>query len=166
MRPVAARKIYSTFLVTRCIFPAMKTDLYETDYYGWSNQQAALLRAGKLSEADIENIAEEIESMGKGEKRELVSRLRVLMLHLLKWQFQPAFRGSSWQITIKTQRLDIARHMKINPSLKSQIADSVEWAYEGAQLDASAHTGLPGKVFPQICPWTFAEMTDPDFWPE
>ena len=144
----------------------MKASLYETDFYAWSNRQAALLRAGKLSEADIENIAEEIESMGKTEKRELVNRLRVLMLHLLKWRFQPNLRGPSWAVTIKSQRLDIARHMKDNPSLKSKMAESIEWAYEGALLDATAETGLPGKTFPQICAWTFAKMTDPKFWPE
>ena len=67
--------------------------LYDQDFYAWANEQAALLRAGKLSAADIEHIAEEIESMGKTEKRELVNRLAVLMLHLLKWQFQPGLRG-------------------------------------------------------------------------
>ena len=144
----------------------MKHSLYETDFYAWSNRQAALLRAGKLSEADITNIAEEIESMGKTEKRELVSRLRVLMLHLLKWKFQPNLRGPSWLVTIKSQRFDIARHMKDNPSLKSQVADSVEWAYEGAQLDATAETGLPAKIFPPTCPWSFSEMTGAEFWPD
>ena len=144
----------------------MKASLYETDYYAWSNQQAALLRGGRLSEADIENIAEEIESMGKGEKRELVNRLRVLLLHLLKWQFQPERRGSSWSATIKVQRNDIAHHMADNPSLKSQIADAVEWAYGGARLEATAQTELPEKTFPQNCPWSFAKMNDPDFWPE
>ena len=144
----------------------MKQSLYDTDYYAWSNQQAALLRAGKLSEADIENIAEEIESMGKGEKRELVNRLRVLMLHLLKWQFQPNMRGPSWQVTIKSQRIDLARHMKDNPSLKSQIADAVEWAFEGARLEAMIETGLAEDAFPQKCPWTFAQMTDANFWPD
>ena len=144
----------------------MKQSLYDTDYYGWSNQQAALLRAGKLSEADIENIAEEIESMGKGEKRELVNRLRVLLLHLLKWRFQPERRGSSWSATIKIQRADIAHHMVDNPSLKSQIAEAVEWAYVGGRLEAASQTELAEKTFPQNCPWTFAQMTDPDFWPQ
>ena len=70
--------------------------LYDQDFYAWTNEQAALLRAGRLSEADVEHIAEEIENMGKSEKRELVSRLRVLLLHLLKWQYQPTRRGKSW----------------------------------------------------------------------
>ena len=73
----------------------MSNTLYDRDFYAWANEQAALLRAGRLSEADIENIAEEIESMGRSEKRDLVSRLTVVLLHLLKWQFQPSHRSNS-----------------------------------------------------------------------
>jgi hypothetical protein len=69
---------------------------YDADFYGWANEQAELLRAGRLDEADIANIAEEIESMGRGEKRELVDRLTILLMHLLKWHFQPGFRSASW----------------------------------------------------------------------
>ncbi|MSW82828.1 MAG: DUF29 family protein, partial [Actinobacteria bacterium] len=75
------------------------TSLYEADFYAWANQQAALLRRGKLSSADIAHIAEEIESMGKSEKRELINRLTVLLLQLLKWRFQPGLRGNSWRYT-------------------------------------------------------------------
>ena len=78
----------------------MSANLYERDFYAWANEQAGLLRAGKLSEADLEHIAEEIESMGKSEKRELVNRLSVLLMHLLKWQFQATGRGTSWRLTI------------------------------------------------------------------
>ena len=74
--------------------------LYETDFYAWATRQAALLRAGRLDAADIEHIAEEIDSMGRSEKRELVSRLTVVLLHLLKWQYQPALRGNSWRLSI------------------------------------------------------------------
>ena len=86
----------------------MSTNLYEHDFYDWANTQAALLRSGKLEAADIENIAEEIESMGKGERRELENRLVVLLLHLLKWQFQPERRGKSWRATIRIQRRDLS----------------------------------------------------------
>ena len=143
----------------------MKTSLYETDFYAWSNKQAALLRAGKLSEADIENVAEEIESMGKTEKKELVSRLTVLLLHLLKWQCQPMRRSKSWEVTIKTQRNNIARHIAQNPSLKSHVKEAVGWAYEDARLEASAETELPESTFPQACPWTFDQAVDARFWP-
>ena len=91
--------------------------LYDQDFYAWANEQAALLRAGKLSEADIEHIAEEVESLGKTEKRELVSRLIVLMVHLLKWRFQPSLRGRSWKLSVDEQRIAIDAHLADNPSL-------------------------------------------------
>jgi Domain of unknown function DUF29 len=143
----------------------MKNSLYETDYYAWSNQQAALLRAGQLSDADIENIAEEIESMGKSEKRELVSRLRVLLTHLLKWQYQPKRRGVSWETTIRRQRLDIEFVLEDNPSLVSQLDQAVERAFRSAIDDASLQTRLAAKNFPKTCPWSFEQMADPKFWP-
>lgn len=140
--------------------------LYEQDFYAWANEQAALLRAGNLGEADIEHIAETIESLGKTEKRELVSRLRVLMLHLLKWRFQPGRRTPSWEASIKIQRLDLLEHLQDNPSLRTAIATLVEQAFKGAVLEAIAETGFPDKTFPQECPWTFEEMMAEDFWPQ
>ncbi len=115
---------------------------YDTDFYAWANEQAALLRAGKLGEADIANIAEEIESIGKTEKRELVNRLTVLLLHLLKWQYQPERRGSSWQTTIRVQRISLARHIKDNPSLKTTITAALDDAYTIAVIEAAGETGL------------------------
>jgi Domain of unknown function DUF29 len=144
----------------------MKNSLYETDYYAWSNQQAALLRAGQLSDADIENIAEEIESMGKSEKRELVSRLRVLLTHLLKWQYQPKRRGVSWEATIVAQRNDIVWHLEDNPSLTAQLSDTIARAYIGAASDATVQTRLSPKNFPKACPWSYEQMISPDFWPD
>ena len=142
------------------------TKLYEQDYYGWANEQAALLRAGNLGAADIGNIAEEIESMGKGEKRELVNRLAVLLLHLLKWQFQPGNRGKSWQITIRAQRTQIARHLAENPSLKSELAQAMREAYADATLEAERETDLPETTFPADCPYSFQIAMQNDFWPE
>ena len=95
----------------------MSNDLYDQDFVAWANEQTALLRAGRLSEADIGHIAEEIESMGKTDKRELVSRLTVLLLHLLKWHVQPDRRGPSWEANITVQRDDLADHLNDNPSL-------------------------------------------------
>ena len=126
--------------------------LYDTDFYAWSNQQAALLRAGKLSQADIENIAEEIESMGRSEKRELVSRLTVLLLHILKWQHQSKGRGSSWEASIKGQRLDIEQHLRDNPSLKSQLQEAIAYAYRRALIDVVGETKLPEATFPLDVP--------------
>jgi Domain of unknown function DUF29 len=140
-------------------------DLYEQDFYAWANEQAALLRAGKLAAADIENIAEEIESMGRGEKRELVNRLNVLLLHLLKWQFQPGFRSHSWRSRIREQRIRLATHLKDNPSLKSKLDQAVGEAYELALIEAVRETGLPENTFPTTCPYAFAQAIDANFWP-
>lgn len=143
----------------------MSNSLYEHDFYAWANQQAALLRAGRLDQADIENIAEEIESMGRSEKRELVSRLSVLLLHLLKWQFQPALRGNSWRLTIRAQRLALADHLADNPSLRSKRDEAVHAAYRFARLEAERETGLPDTIFPETCPWSFDDAMNDDFWP-
>jgi hypothetical protein len=138
---------------------------YERDFYAWANEQAALLRAGKLSSADIENIAEEIESMGRGEKRELVNRLDILLLHLLKWEFQPGFRSQSWRASIREQRIRLATHLKDNPSLKSKLDEAMAEAYQLAIIEAGRETGLPDSAFPSVCPYAFAQAIDADFWP-
>jgi len=140
--------------------------LYEADFYAWANQQAALLRAGDLTAADIEQIAEEIESMGRSEKRELLSRLAVLLMHLLKWQHQPTLRGNSWRATIKVQRRELERHLADNPSLKARLPELIATAYEDATLLAARETGLAESVFSDSCPWSFQEMMDYGFWPE
>lgn len=140
--------------------------LYDRDFYAWANEQAALLRTGQLSAADIEHIAEEIESMGRSEKRELVNRLAVLLLHLLKWQFQPGLQGNSWRLTIREQRLRLKNHLKDNPSLKATLPDSMQDAYEIAVVEAERETGLPESGFPAVCPWLFDEIMSADFWPE
>jgi ribosomal protein L29 len=140
--------------------------LYDRDFYAWANEQAALLREGKLAQADIEHIAEEIESMGRTEKRELISRLTVLLLHLLKWRFQPALRGNSWRNSIRIQRREIAAHLADNPSLKAVLPSSIEQAYGTAVIEAETETGLDAATFPIECPWSFEQITNSDFWPE
>src|ERR1700685_509097 len=120
---------------------------YDRDFYAWANKQAALLRAGKLGEADFEHIAEEIESMGKTEKRELVSRLTVLLSHLLKWRFQPALRGNSWRLPIANARDEIVDLLADNPSLKTQLDEVVASAYRYGRRKAAAETDLPEEDF-------------------
>jgi hypothetical protein len=144
---------------------------YEIDIIAWANEQAALLRAGKFSEVDIAHIAEEIEDVGKSERRELASRMAVLLAHLLKWQFQPDRRGSGWQRTIKEQRRAIASHLRETPSLKTSLADE-NWK-EGLWADATAkaidETGIDETgfdAFPEICPWTVEEILSLDFHPD
>jgi hypothetical protein len=145
--------------------PDPTTSLYEQDFYAWANEQAALLRAGKLAAADIEHIAEEIESMGKTEKRELVNRLAVLLLRLLKWRYQPDRRGKSWRLTIREQRIRLALHLNDNPSLKAIIPDALRDAYAVAEVEAERETDLDEATFPTACPWTFDQIMSADFWP-
>jgi hypothetical protein len=148
------------------VFEMSNQQLYDQDFYAWANEQAGLLRAGRLSEADIEHIAEEIESMGKSEKRELVSRLTLVLLHLLKWQFQPRRRGASWEASIANNRERLEDHLVDNPSLKSLIPAAVTQAYRFALRDAESETGLIKATFPETCPWTYDQIMDLDFWPE
>jgi hypothetical protein len=146
--------------------PAALDCSYDRDFYAWANEQAALLRAGKLAQADLEHIAEEIESMGKTEKRELISRLTVLLLHLLKWRFQPEFRSRSWRLSVQEQRLQVASHLADNPSLKAQQATAIADAYRLAVIGAQRDTGLDAETFPAGCPWSFDQMMNDEFWPE
>jgi hypothetical protein len=145
---------------------AMSNTLYERDFYAWTNEQAALPRAGQLSEADIENIVEEIESMGRSEKREPSSRLTVLLTHLSKWQFQPARRGKSWCIGIEQQRDQIDDHLNENPSLRVQLEASIRTAYRDAKRETEKETDLESDTFAANCPFTFGEMMDEGFWPD
>jgi len=138
---------------------------YETDFYAWANEQVALLRAGNLAAADIDNIAEEIESMGRSEKRELVNRLAVLLTHLLKWRFQPARRSKSWRLTIVGQRLRLADHLKDNPSLMAKLDDAIQNAYRLALVDAERQTHLDRESSPDPCLWTSTQILDEEFWP-
>lgn len=142
-----------------------RSTLYDADFYAWANEQAALLRAGNFSAADIAHIAEEIDSMGKTEKRELVSRLAVLLQHLLKWRFQPERRGTSWELTIEEQRRQLVRHLRDNPSLKAKLDEAIEDGYGDAILVAAKDTDLPRSTFPATCPWSFAEIMDQEYLP-
>ena len=138
---------------------------YERDFHAWTTEQAALLRAGRLSEADVENIAEEIESMGRSEKRELANRLTVLLFHFLKWQVQPERRSNSWRLAIVEQRLRLAEHLKDNPSLKAALPDGFASAYRLALLGAQRETDLPEDAFPAASPWTIEEALQDGFMP-
>jgi hypothetical protein len=145
---------------------SIKSASYEDDFYAWSREQAALLRAGKADQADLEHIAEEIESMGRTEKRELIARLTILLLHLLKWRFQPAMRSRGWRLSIEGQRLDIEDHLDDNPSLRAILAPSIAQAYRRAVIEAARETGLDAAAFPGACPYRFEQMMLADFWPE
>ena len=143
----------------------MSTLAYHQDFYGWTQEQARLLKEGRINEIDLENLLEEIESMGKSEKRELESRLEILLMHLLKWLYQPNFQGKSWELTIREQRAKTIRHLKENPSLKAKLVESFGFAYEDARMWAARETGLSLDIFPESCPWSFEQVIDPGFFP-
>ena len=139
---------------------------YDKDIVAWANEQAGFIRAGRFDLVDAEHLAEEMEIMGKSEKRELASRMALLLAHLLKWQYQPNRRGTSWQKTIRVQRKDIAYELRDMPSLKTLLTDQ-EWAdlvWEKAVLQAEDETGLDN--FPETCTWTKEQILDQDFFPE
>jgi len=140
--------------------------LYETDFYGWIQQQAGVLKAGSFASLDLDNLIEEIESMGKSHQRALESRLEILLMHLLKWQYQPERRTPSWTHTIREQRRRIAGHLKKNPSLAPRIPEALEEAYDYAAPSACAETGMRAATFPAECPWSFEQIMDEDFWPD
>lgn len=139
---------------------------YEQDFHAWTQTQAALLRAGRFRELDIAHLAEELDSMGARERRELGNRLAVLLAHLLKWQYQPDRRGNSWRLTIEVQRLDLQELLEQNPSLRPQLAQRVQDAYRKARLLAAQESGLPKNRFPAECPYGAEHALNEDFWPE
>ena len=139
---------------------------HDRDFYAWTREQAALLRAGAFDRLDTEHLIEELENMGARERRELVSRLAVLLAHLLKWRYQPERRSRSWQATIEVQRLDLADLLAENPSLKALLPELFAKAWRRAVILAVAETGLPKSTFPSA-PEIFPEQAlDEDFWPE
>ena len=143
----------------------MTTPTYDQDFYSWSQRQAQLLRERRFADIDLEHLIEEIEDMGKSEKRALQSYLEVLLMHLLKWHYQPAFQGRSWACTIVEQRQRIEEHLADNPGLKGILPELIRRAYGYAITGAVRETGLPAAHFPASCPWTFAKFMDTDFWP-
>lgn len=141
--------------------------LYERDYYTWALQQARALKEHRLEELDWENLSDEVEGLAKTERRELRSRLEVLLEYLLKWQFQTNRRSRSWKATIAEQRLKISEHLEENPGLKASIGEILAQAYRAAHLTVTGrflHRSDPQP--PQLCPWTFEQVMDEQFWPE
>ncbi len=138
---------------------------YEEDFALWSAEQAALLRAGKLDRIDLENVAEEIESLSKSVKHEIRSRMAVLVAHLLKCQFQPDHLTRSWEATLLEQRMRILDLIEESPSLKHFPETTIAKEYRVARLRASADTELDVSVFPATSPWSIAQILDLDFIP-
>ena len=143
------------------------TELYEQDLYSWCLTTAALLRDGKWHEVDLAAVAEELESMGRSHARELGNRLEVLVMHLLKWRYQPSGRedSHSWYDTILEQRGQLQALLTESPSLRRQVPDLLTVRYPRARQRAIGETRLTTAAFPETCPWTADQILDEDFWP-
>jgi len=138
-------------------------NLYNQDFYLWIETISKQLKAGKFAEIDLANLIEEIESMGKSEKRELKSRLIVLLMHLLKWQYQPEKRSESWRSTITEQRICIELLLEDSPSLQPLLIEIFTDCYEKARLKASEETGMKLNFFPKESPFTLEETLKNSF---
>lgn len=134
------------------------TTLYDQDFYAWTQRQVELLRSGQLGELDVENLIEEIESLGRQERQELRNRLGVLLGHLLKWHYQPEARSKSWVYTIKEQRREIQHHLKENPSLKPYLNEAIVIGYEKGLDLVGRETPLYPEQLPQSCPFSEADI--------
>jgi len=141
-------------------------DLYEQDFYAWTQDQATRLRAGRIMALDREHLAEEIESMGINQRNDLKNRLRVLLQHLLKWQFQPQERSSSWVGTIVEQRDRVDLLLEDSPSLRRLLTEALAYSYPRARRAASRETELPLSTFPDACPYTLEQLLNDEFWPD
>jgi hypothetical protein len=139
---------------------------YDNDFYSWTQEQAELLKNGRFSELDIDNLIEEVESMGRSEKRELESRLTILLLHLLKWKYQEVRRGRSWQLSIDEQRIQFEKTLNENPGLKPALDQIIKDAYKLAVIKAARETKISKSIFPECCPWTLAQFIDDGFYPD
>lgn len=139
---------------------------YEQDFYSWTHEQAEFLRTGQFNSLDIPNLIEEIETMGRSEKRELESRLTVLLLHFLKWRYQEVRRGRSWQLSIDEQRIQFEETLNENPGLKPKLDEILKKAYRLAVIQASRETKISKNVFPESCPWELAQLIEEGFYPD
>jgi len=147
--------------------PSMSTlsDLYKSDFHAWTQRAAALVREHKLDELNLDDLAEELDSMGAKERRELMNRLDILLAHLLKWEHQPDHRTSSWDGTIREQRRQIAREIKLSPSLKPFLPEALAEVYPDAVERAGYETGLAEHLFPRGCPYSLEQILDKTFYP-
>ncbi len=139
---------------------------YDADFFQWTQSTAEMIRQGRLAEVDLEHVAEEIEDMGKRDRREVRSRLIVLLMHLLKWELQPELRTPSWGSTIDEQRTQIQFTIQDSPSLHRLPSDELAATYKRAVKRAIAQTGLGADRFPSSCPYTAEQILDSDFYPD
>lgn len=144
----------------------MTPPAYDTDFYAWTQAQAAALRTKDLANLDLEHLAGEIEDLGIADEHAITRQLQRLLLHCLKWRYQPTHRTPSWRRSIRQARDAIADRLERSPSLRGYPAKRLPLAYRRARRDAADETGLPLGTFPDTCPWALNQVLDEDFWPE
>ena len=145
---------------------AAPNDLYEADFYAWTQRQAKLLRERRWDDLDLDNLIEEVQAVGISDRREIASRLVILLAHLLKWKYQPGARSNNWSGTIREQRRRLARVIEDSPSLQGYPASVFLDEYDAARLEASNETGIAVDLFPEICPFTIEQVLEMAFLPE
>jgi Domain of unknown function DUF29 len=141
------------------------TTLYDMDFALWAEQTAQMLKDGRLSEVDLENLIEEVEDLSRRERDALYSSLKIVLLHLLKWEFQPHKQTNSWSASIVEHRQQIKRQIKKSPSLKSYPEEILSDCYTDARELTSVETRLPLDTFPAECPHAIALILSPEFLP-
>ena len=140
--------------------------LYEEDFFLWLETTALLLKESRFNEIDIANLVEEIECMGRSEKRSITSNLEVLLMHLLKYKYQPQKRTNSWRLTIYEHRDRVIQGLEESPSLKRYYQEKFLSCYQKARKKASIETGLKILTFPEDCPFELELILDSDYLPE
>lgn len=142
-----------------------RNSLYDRDFYEWTQEQARLLRAGRFADLDLENLVEEVESVGRSNKQEIRNRLAIIVEHLLKWEFQPDKRKYGWRSTLSEQRDSVEGVIEDSPSLAGHPSFVLQRAYRVGRSRAASDTGLPESIFPTECPYTVEQICDRLFWP-
>jgi hypothetical protein len=138
---------------------SVRSARYERDFAAWAEAQAEALRAGRLDALDLEHLAEEIADLSKREQDAIESHLETLVMHLLKWRYQPDRRTRSWEATIKVARRNIAKLLRRSPSLRRDVPAALDEVYPNARIRAGAATGLADDIFPDGCPFTLDQVT-------
>jgi hypothetical protein len=151
---------------TRAKPPAPQAPLYERDFLAWTEEQAALLRAGRITQVDLSNLIEEVESLGASQKAAVDSQMVRLLMHLLKWVYQPTRRTKSWRVSIIDARRQVEIVLTQSPSVRHYIRAGFMTNYNRARADARHETKLPTGCFPEAPPFTLEQVLDDDFWPE
>ena len=140
-------------------------NLYDRDFFAWTQAQANFIKHKEFDKLDLINLQEEVESMGKRERRELANRLEVLLMHLLKWKYQYEEQSKSWIRTIREQRHQILMVIEDNPSLKLELSNYLVKSYSYARINAHNETGIFLKSFPEQCEWTLEQILNEEFYP-